>query len=85
MKKILNKRNTLIAGAAVAVVAIAIVIGIAVIIIIGVAIARGAIAARRIARAIDIAIITAAEHRRRECAELDGEGPPDTLRHSLVL
>src|SRR3546814_3062750 len=48
----------------VTVVAIAVVIGIAVIIIIGVAIARGAIAARCIARTIDVAIIATAERRR---------------------
>ena len=74
-----------IVGAIIAVVAIAIVIGIAVIIIIGVAIARRTVAARRIARTIDIAIIATAKRRRRENAERDGEGALQTLRHSFVL
>src|SRR5690606_30115734 len=72
-----------IIGRVIAIIAIAVVIGIAVIIIIGVAVARGAIAARRIARTINVAIIAAAERTRGERAERDGKGTLQTLRHGL--
>ncbi len=67
----------------VTVVAIAVAISIAVIVVIGVAIACGAIAARRIARPINIAVIAAAERRSGERTERDGKGTLQTLRHGL--
>ena len=72
-------------GGVVAVIAIAVVIGIAVAVVIIGAIARRAVAPRGIAAAVDVAIIAAAERRRRERAERDGERAPEILRHGLVL